>query len=246
MRHIIKLVVASMLFAVIGSSAAFAANGDCRLIRGADTPNDPTDDVSVCRQDTWIHQASLKPGNLAATGNDAYPSWNTTAPTQSAQQGAGGGYLANSVAHQLVEQNDPHASATFAGHYTGTLDDLAVELYAFVSPIQTGDLDIGLLVDGQDVYQGDVVPVKMVTTSTQQLVTYRFAFTNLYKALEDNGTANSATTAHSITLAVSGTYVVDDNTLFVYDTSEVPSGLIFNLEPGGLTPYTSIDISPEE
>ncbi|MFN2543544.1 MAG: hypothetical protein ABR600_03090 [Actinomycetota bacterium] len=246
MRRAITLLAAATLTILMAASTANAANGDCRQIRGQDTPLDPTDDVSVCRQDTWIHQGGAKLGNIAGFGQGAFPSWNTTKPTQSAQQGAGSGYYANSLFHQSVAPNDPRASATFTGTYTGVLDTMAADLYAFVSPEQTVNLDMGLMVDGESVFQTNIVPVKLSSTSTQQLKVYHFVFTNMYTALENAGKANTPTTVHSITLALSGTYVANDNTLFVYDASEVPSGFIFNLEPAGFGPYAPLDLAPPE
>ncbi len=42
-----------------------------------------------------------------------------------------------------------------------------------------------------------------------------------------------------------GRYAVNDPALFLYDAAEVPSGVIFNLEPDGLSKYTEIDVAPE-
>jgi hypothetical protein len=243
-RNLARVAI-SILGVFVLASTAVAANGDCRLIRGAQTPEDPTDDVSVCRQDNWFHRATTPVGNLAGLTGDGFPSWNTTKPTASVTAGAGGGYLTNSTFHQLVGPQDPKGSAVFRGTYTGVLDTLAVDVYAFVaSGVFTRDLNIALTIDGATVFASNQV-VNMVEggTAVQKL---SFAFVNIYTALQLEGIANTPTTQHTIGLALNGRYIVNDPALFVYDTAEVPSAITFNLENNVMGAYTKIDLGATE
>lgn len=82
-----------VLTAALPPLSAGAEPQPCRQIRGQETPEDPADDVSVCRQDTWVHQAEQRLGNLAGFGQGGFPSWNTTQPAQAMSSGAGAGYV---------------------------------------------------------------------------------------------------------------------------------------------------------
>jgi hypothetical protein len=234
-----RLIIAFALTAMPLASIAMAADGDCRLIRGATTPDDPSDDLSVCRKDTWFHQADTKVGNLAGFGQGAFPSWNTTKPTASATTGAGGGYATNSIFHQAVGAQDPRGSAVFQGTYTGVLDNLAVSLYAFVAPVFSNELNVELTIDGEPIHAGSAEMA--ATPGENQIVLLKFVFTNVYKVLEGLQKQGDALTTHQVELAVNGVYIINDPAVFVYDTSEVPSGISFNLD-GSLSSYTKIDV----
>jgi hypothetical protein len=237
MSRITSLVLASTVASILTASAALAANGDCRLIRGAETPDDPSDDVSVCRQDTWIHtiDPKTKVGNLAGFGAGDFPTWTTTMPGNAAGTGA---YATNSTFHQASAPQDPRGSAVFQGTYTGTIDNIAVTLYAFVPPIFTRDLNLELTIDGEQVFVGNsVVSMAAGGNNTQKLT---FAFTNIYNFLDGAAKAGDASTRHTIKLAANGRYIVNDPAVFVYDAAEWPSGLIFNAD--SLSGYTVIDV----
>ena len=240
MKSLFRLLLAALATVVLGSTA-FAGNGDCRLIRGASTPDDASDDVSVCRQDNWFHRATAPIGNAAGFGADTLPSWNTTKPATSVTGGAGGAYATNSAFHQAAGPQDPRGSAVFQGTYTGVLDTIAVDLYAFAAPVFTRDLNITLTVGGETVYASNQI-VNSVPGG-QQVQKLSFAFTNVYSALETLGLPNEPATNHAIRVAVNGRYIINDPVVFVYDTSEVPSGVIFNLENTGMGAYTKIDLS---
>jgi hypothetical protein len=238
MSRIARVLLASTLPMILTASAALAANGDCRLIRGAATPDDPSDDVSVCRQDNWIHtiDPESKLGNVAGAMGGTYPTWTTTPPGNAAGAGA---YVTNSTFHQAVGPQDPRGSAVFEGTYTGTIDNIAVTLYAFVPPIFTRDLNLELTIDGEQIFVGNaVVSGASGGNNTQKLT---FAFTNIYNFLDGAAKAGDASTKHTIKLAANGRYIVNDPAVFVYDAAEWPSGLIFNAD--SLSGYTVIDVS---
>jgi len=237
-----RLIPAFVIPLVLVGGSALAADGDCRLIRGANTPEDPTDDVEVCRQDTWFHLTGSKVGNLAATGNQDFATFDTTKPTASVQSGAGGGHLANEFTQYVLAQDDPAHSAWFEGTFNGKIDNLAVELYLFTGQnliLGSYGLLTTLIVDGNTLYQSDFVAgdVANLSSGGDAVQKINFAFTNVYDTLLAHGLAGAD--QHTVQLSVSP-YFIGDDAIYVYDTSEVPSGMIFNLEPAGLGTYSQI------
>jgi hypothetical protein len=235
----VTLVTAAL---TVVAPAAGAANGDCRLIRGAGTPSDTTDDISVCRQDTWIHRATTPLGNLAGVGADASPSWNTTKPDASLQEGAGGIYLTDIIARGANGRDDKTGLMVVEGTYKGTLDNIAIELFGFVTTEATGRLNLRLDIDGVTIFEA-VRGIRDDGTVVGQPVEYRFVYTNLYRALEAHGKQGDATTEHRIRVGVAGYTIGQDPILFVYDTAEQPAGLVFNLEDNERSSYTAIDVT---
>lgn len=250
MARMLRTLAAVALLAGLVPGPALAQEAEplpegCRLIRGAETPEDLTDDVSVCRQDVWFHQASTKAGNLAAFGQDDFPSWDGDEPTGSYTTGSGGGYLGTSAFHQTAEAWDPRGTATFEGTFTGHLDTLAVTMYLFppakmVEEQQTGGpvpfpTDFRLLLDGEWLWEtsGDV---NMVTDG-QAVKRIDFALTNIYEGIESNG-VTPTDGEHTLRLSVHGTGLATAGAVFVYDAAEVPSGMVFNIEPENLDDYT--------
>lgn len=206
----------------------------------ADPCVDPeTKQLKLTTQPTWIHQAAHKAGNLAALGQDAYPSWNTTKPTQSVQAGAGGGYAGN-MALVFNGGDDATLGATFVGEFDGCLDTMLVELYAFLPTNRTstnGSLAeqeliayITLTVGGVDlVYRSEVQTRTVANPTGTATYRIRFAFKDLHAAMVGEGLATSG--KRSIRLNVTPRFVNTGNALFVYDTTEVPAGIVFNGAP---------------
>ncbi|MGH2691038.1 MAG: hypothetical protein ACRDHM_00855 [Actinomycetota bacterium] len=242
MARFVRILLPVALLVALGVPAS-AQEASCRLIRGAQTPDDPTDDVQVCRQDVWFHQAETKLGNAAALGQGSFPSFNTTRPTTSVTGGAGGGYLGSSVTHQQGEPFDPRLTATFDGTFTGDIDTLAVTVFMFNPPedaqsLPTYAVNTRLVVDGEAVVETGGAEVKR-SAGGQAAKRIDFAFVNVYQTLKDLG-LNGADRQHQVRFQVQGTGLATEAALFVYDTSEVPSGLVFNIEPENLASYTII------
>jgi hypothetical protein len=236
MSRLTRLLLSALSLALV-SSAALAAPGDCHLIRGADTPDDLTDDVSACQEDVWIHQADTKAGNLPGFDEaaSAFPSWDTTAPTDSVQAGAGGGYLAAAPYNQNVNRTDPKAAPTFRGTFTGPLDSMGITLYLFTparSIEATQAVALTLNIDGETVYvtggEADRTPLQPAGDAVFKT---DFAFTNIFAAMERTGLDTGPDAVHEVELIISQWFSVNDNAVYVYDTTEVPSGIQFNLSP---------------
>lgn len=234
-----RIIPVSLVLLLLVGSGALAANGDCRLIRGATTP-DPADDVRVCRQDTWIHQAATKFGNAPAfgipTGGTEYPSWNTTPPADSVQDGAGGGYLSLAAYSQSNGYTDPKGAVTFRGTFTGNLDNIAAKLFLF-SPARSADatqaVSMRLTIDGAVIYQtADAADRTPLTPGGDAVLQTNLAFVDLHKAMEQAELELGEAVVHNVELVIGNWFTVNDNALYVYDTTEVPAGLIFNLDSG--------------
>ena len=244
MPRIARILVASALLLPVGLPAAAHEEtepGACRLIRGENTPEDPTDDVHVCRQDVWFHQADTKFGNAAALGQGGFPTFDNVKPDESVTTGAGGGYVGSSATHQNGEPFDPRLTATFDGTFTGDIDTLAATVYMFNPPedaqdIPTFAINTRLVVDGEEIVATGGAEVKR-TVGGDAARRIDFAFTNIYSTLEALG-LNGHDREHQVRFQVQGTGLGTEAALFVYDTSEVPSGLIFNIEPENLGNYT--------
>ena len=242
------LTISALLLPLAVPAVAHEATpqGPCRVIRGQNTPDDPSDDVSVCRQDVWFHQAETKLGNVAATGQGRFPSFNNVKPDESVTSGAGGGYLASSPTHQQGTPFDERLTATFDGAFTGDIDNLAVTAFFFTHPaeeaqsIPTIAINARLLVDGQPIAEigGAEITRKPGGQAAKRI---DFAFTRLYDAMKSAG-LNGQDRQHQVRFQVMGTGIATEAALFVYDTSEVPSGMVFNIEPENLAPYTVIEV----
>ena len=249
MRHIARILIAALFTTGLWATAAHAANGDCRLIRGADTPTDTTDDVTVCTQDVWFHQAQTKLGNLSGSdfGADTIPSWDTTAPTASYQSGAGAGYATLRIV-QIANGDNSGYEPTFQGAFTGPVDTLGVTAYLTCPLYQATGTDWPLLVrltiDDQAVFD-HMDAYTDVPIQGSDIGKVQFAITNVYAAMQANGVDLSATAQHTVKIEFLQNFWGDGHTVVFYDAAEVPSGMIFNIDPADLTGYTVLDATPQ-
>ena len=220
----IRFLFATALFVAL---AAPAFGTECRLIRGAETPEDPADDVEVCPQEVWFH--GPKAGNLAAAGQAELPTWDTTKPATPTTSGGGSAYAGNSLTEIVMEPYGKESGPVFVGQFTGNIDNLAVEM--FLSAPWTLDnaeypVRTRLEIDGVEIYadaEGSDVPAPAVGTTTRKI---RFAFRDIHDLLELEGVAGADKT-HTVKLSVLPFYFVTD-AVFLYDASDVPSGMVFN------------------
>lgn len=210
------------------------AEESCALIRGADTTDDSSDDVTACRQDVWFHGAGLPADNLD-NAQGTFAAWDTTPPAASVTEGAGNGVLANSTLHQQSSPFDERESFVAAGTFDGAIEDLVVELYLFTpgtnvddpqNPVVRGDysVDAQLSVDGFAVktLADHVVTLEPAGDAVQRIT---FAFRGLSDTIELVGDLEAT---HDVEVRVHGTAIVSDAAIIVYDTTEVPAGMVFN------------------
>src|SRR5687768_7842927 len=102
---------------VLAVAAPSLAQGSTCYYKAFDEAGNPVG-PAYCTQQVWFHQGQTKAGNLGATGQTAYPSWNTTKPTASVTSGAGGGYLTNGAQWQMQGTKNEATGATFVGSFT--------------------------------------------------------------------------------------------------------------------------------
>ena len=233
--------VVAVVLAGLALQPAAAAVGDCRVIR-ADNPGTPEiDAVSVCRQDAWIHQG-VKAANLSGTAAGPAATWNTTAPTASVQQGGGSAF---------VSARQADVRPVLQGSFTGTLDNIAATM--FLSSYQYSTLggeypyNLSLVVDGATLYENLTAEVRVITAPAAgdlPASSTRFAFTDVYAAMENAGLDLTSSAVHTVQLTVRGHFSDSGNVVFHFDSVEYPAGLIFNLETnktGRVSGYSEID-----
>lgn len=225
MARLFKAPLVAFLAVMAFASGAGAASGDCRLIRGATTPADPTDDVRACELATFFHRVG--PG---LANNQATPSWNDTAPT--AADAAPYAALAGGTG------TDKQTRPTFAGSFTGNIDTLRVD--AFISiPIyeNTGTpypLVFSLDIDGNSVVledpaaAADVKKATLAGTSETGVSKLSFAVKNLHQAMEDLGIDTGEDVVHQVNIQFFTWYWGDSQGVVWFDSATRPSGIYFN------------------
>lgn len=245
-RHHRLLTAALVPVTALLMAAAPAPGDDCQLIEGADTPDNPDDDVSVCEVDTWFHQADTKFGNLAATGETPFPSFDRNEPAESVQAGAGGGYVGVSAFDFAGDvtgtEFHPGGAVTYVGTYTGAIDSLAITQYLFASPSDKSAFGEHLFrlkveIDGVSVFESDFIEGSAAplndTALEDPVQNFQIAVTGLHDFLP-------ATDGEERELKiVINPFVPTNETMYVYDTTEVPSQLTFN--PTDLSGFTVVN-----
>ena len=172
----------------------------------------------------------LANANNAETGE--VPSWDTIAPTQSVQDGAGCGWVDPSPLRNT--QSEGASDGVWKGYFQGNLDSLTVQAHAIgVGPGRNGANQIvraTLFIDGESVFGTEAsgnaarreIVMKPVVSSSQASALFEFTITGLGLLTEDGDGLYEREIA--LTLA-SGSEPVQG---WVFDTTEVPSGIVFN------------------
>lgn len=220
------LLVAAVVATLAGGSAL------------AEEPVEPVAPVFT-EQQVYFHQAETKVGNLGALGQGSLPSWNTTAPA-SVTTGSGGGYLGNIASEIALGDRTAESGPTFVGSFTGPIDTVAVDLYAFANPIDAKQgLRVQILVDGQLVHEDADpfdVPLRPGGQAARQL---NFAVTGINAVMQSYGMDTSAEKEHTVRINVVPYYVGDD-AVYVYDAAEAPSGILFNAAAEKMSKYVAV------
>ncbi|HEV3473901.1 MAG TPA: hypothetical protein VG602_00830 [Actinomycetota bacterium] len=179
---------------------------------------------------------------------DGPATWNTTAPTQSVQEGAGCGYLEPGAARGGNQQTV--YDAPFVGKFTGNLRDLTVELHNLAlgrvrPPGSLFVIRVRGSIDGTPIFPetaGRSVTIAPVVSSTGASEKLLFTIKGIGCAREvldaegnvvDVKTAGLATedgdgaAEHELILTIDSFYT-QQASAWVYDTTEVPAGITFN------------------
>ncbi len=259
MRRALHLSTAALIAATSLFSVA-AGDGDCHLARGAETA-DTADDLTVCREDVWFHEGDSKAGNLADTDYGSLPTFDTNAPEDSVAAGAGGGYAGSSL-YQLTEEEPRAYTPTFVGEFTGDLDTLLIDMYLFAPASTLGQymnedptgtlgtenfpwsVDLNLIVDGEPLISigGQQLELEDGGNAVKRT---RIAIVDILDAFEEAGLVGKSD-AHSIQLEITGTGLASNAAIWVYDTTEAPSGMVFNIAPEDIPEGVFVhDMTPE-
>jgi len=167
-----------------------------------------------CVGDTKVQNLSFAQGQV--------PSWNTTPPPGSVQAGNGCGYW-----DPLINNNAPSPVPFYAlwrGKSTGNLKNFSVELHRLL-PASGATLPnqfvLFVEVDGEERFNGNIVLTPTVSSSN---ASHKMQFTlqNLGYATEDG----DGTQERTITLRL--TSFNETQSIWVFDTTEVPAGITFN------------------
>lgn len=186
---------------------------------------------------------------------------------------SGAGYLGTSLL-QLAEPDVDASGFTIKGQFTGVIDRLALTLHGAhfgygklpfppTGPIPPDDPNpmapteqspmtayVSLEVDGLGVIPTQTLEIDFTTDDAPTAAAserYRVVLTDLAVELEDWGVDMGPDAVHDITIRVTPRFInTDPVVLFLYGTSEVPSGVVFNpVEPdaevatSGPTPETA-------
>lgn len=235
MRSAVRVTLALCLAALAAGPAAATHGGIHPTLRTERT-------YFTCVGDTKVQNVSMLNGQT--------PGWDTSAPTQSVQAGAGCG-TADSALTNTSTVNNGHDGA-WAGTFTGNLRDLTIEAHMIdLGASRTDDVFpalITLIIDGETwVERTTALDVTLVRSSTGASGMAKFSITGLGKITEVKDSAGNVidvktqglitedgngTAEHEITLGIRA--YADYPTAWVWDTTEVPSGITFNpatLEP---------------
>ncbi len=225
------LIVALVVLAAIPASAA---DGVC-YFKSTDAAGNPTG-PSFCGQLVWFHQGTTKAGNLGATGATAFPSWNTTKPTASVTGGAGGGYATNGVPRQMASDpaTDPYVLPTFKGKFTGDIDNMVAEVFLFAPATAAASTpgaysgSTELTIDGKPILAATPIALSL-QPGGNAVMKATFAITDIHGAMTAAGLATGPEAVHDVTFSFGALGLASATGVIVYDTSEVPSGISFNV-----------------
>ena len=237
------LILATVLAGLFVSVPASAVEEDCRTL-GSDEETGPV----VCRERHWFHQGGSPVGNIGHVPPYAHPSWSATPPSGQGAVTIGESYVgfcpaeADSCVNHLL----------FVGTFEGNIDSMAISLFAEEptwtfcrlpsTTCATRDaLSVALSVDGTTLYEtegsgsSDAIPIDNQATS-QRL---DLAFADLHEGIEAMG-RSGPDIVHHIRLRIApneGHAAV----IYRYDSSEFPSGLIFNPTAAELAEHTIVN-----
>jgi hypothetical protein len=134
------------------------------------------------------------------------------------------------VTELSAEPYGKESGPVFVGAFTGNVDNIAVEMYLsspYTLDSPTYPVRTRLEIDGVEVFadgEATHVPAVAVGTTATRI---RFAYRDIYGLLEAEGIASGANVTHAVRLSVLPFYFVSE-AVFLYDASDVPSGMIFN------------------
>lgn len=166
-----------------------------------------------CAGDTKVQNVSYSQGQI--------PSWNTTAPPGSVQAGHGCGYYEPLITNALPVPFD----AVWQGKFSGNLRDLTIELHRML-PAQGATvpnrLVVVILIDDEERLNNNNVVITPTASSTGASQSARITLKGLNYETEDG----DGTQERTIRIQIAS--FNETQSIWVFDTTEVPAGITFN------------------
>lgn len=229
----VRTAAALLVLPLALSAVAFNTPEGCYVALEGD-PATTEDDVHACELATWLHASDTKVSNLSDLGVQPPVGYDTEAPTQSVQDGAGAGAFGSGLTRAQAGE-DTASSLKVAGTFTGPIDVMDFDLHAIApgfAAYKIDDIDLKITIDG----------ITLVPSGTQRIVNFRtapngsapatvqldFAITNLAALMEFVDMDLSPEAEHTIEITVQPWFVDSGNWVWVFDTTEVPSAITFN------------------
>lgn len=217
--------------AAIVATAALAVG----LIGPAGANEEEPDPEFVTEQDWFQCDGTTKVAQANLVVDNAIPGWDTTAPTESVQDGAGCG-MAEAAALSGTAQGSLY-DATWEGTFTGNLQDVLMDLH-FIQPAAAayGDiaLDLRIAVNGVEYDLGEQFVDGAYTQASDTGASYSMQFAiNDFDLIDDY--YGPGTKVNTFTITAMGHFIDSGFAVpFVWGTTEVPAGLTFNADTRGL------------
>lgn len=243
-RRLVAGLLAAPL-ALAGLAAADVPDGCYAAIEDDPATEDVDETVLACEKATWIADSTgAKAGNLAVTGATDFPTLVDEEPADSVASpggaASGAGYLGTSLL-QLAEQEPDATGLTIKGQFTGVIDRLALTLHGVYTGYGStgGPTDrkpmtayVSMEVDGLPVIGVQSREIAFTTDAAPTASAserFRANLTDLAVDLEDWGVDMDPDAVHEVTIRVTPRYLnTQPVMLFLFGTSEVPSGVVFN------------------
>lgn len=190
----------------------------------ADEPAAP----SLRTERVYLHCAGEVKAQNVPFALGEVPGWDTTAPTGSVQSGAGCGWYENAGGAWLGP-NRTTLDAEWEGTFTGNVDSITVELHDIhVSAARATGVFLAratLFVDGQEhLNTGEGGDLQLTPVPSETRLSERMTFTLGNLGLDDEQGDGTQVRTFRLVLRSLG----EEQSAWVWDTTEVPAGLTFN------------------
>jgi hypothetical protein len=187
---------------------------------------DATDEIELREERVYFHcNGDTKVSNVHAVADEAIVGWSTEAPAASFTEGAGCG-TADTTLTGATDHNALY-DAPFAGTFRGHLDSVTVHAHSLL-PVGANLLDefnvnVLLQINGRTIIDRDtVVTADAIESETGLSSLFEFTVTDIGFIDEERPNRNNMV---QLTLM---THYLDDYNSWVFDATEVDSGITFN------------------
>ena len=171
-------------------------------------------------EQTYFHCVGTTKVQNVSNLEGLIPSWNTTPPAGSVQAGHGCGYYDN-----VLNNSTAPSDAMWEGKFSGNLRSLTVELHRLLpahGATFPNRVRVILDVDGENLLNNDNVVITPTASSTGASQSAKITITGLPFAIEDG----DGTQQRTVRLTIRS--FNETQSIWVFDTTEVPAGITFN------------------